>query len=143
MLKILLPVDGSPSAVRATQMLIDTLAWYKEAPSVDVVAVHLPVPRVPNMGSFVSKEMIQKYYDDECATMLAPSRKLLEDAGVTCRFHSLTGPVAETIVEQATNAGSNMIYMGTRGMSALANMALGSVTTRVLHLCHIPVVLIH
>jgi nucleotide-binding universal stress UspA family protein len=36
-----------------------------------------------------------------------------------------------------------MIYMGTRGMSALANMALGSVTTRVLHLCHIPVVLIH
>ena len=42
-----------------------------------------------------------------------------------------------------THAGSNMIYMGTRGMSALANMALGSVTTRVLHLCHIPVVLIH
>jgi len=41
------------------------------------------------------------------------------------------------------HAGSNMIYMGTRGMSALANMALGSVTTRVLHLCHIPVVLIH
>ena len=67
----------------------------------------------------------------------------LEAAGVTCTFHSLTGPVAETIVERATQAGSNMIYMGTRGMSALANMALGSVTTRVLHLCHIPVVLIH
>ena len=32
MLKILLPVDGSPSAVRATQKLIDTLGWYKEAP---------------------------------------------------------------------------------------------------------------
>ena len=143
MLKILLPVDGSPSAVRATQTLIDTLGWYKQAPSLDVVAVHLPVPRVPNMGSFVSKEMIQKYYDDECATMLAPSRKLLEAAGVACTFHSLIGPVAETIVERATQSGSSMIYMGTRGMSALANMALGSVTTRVLHLCHIPVVLIH
>jgi len=27
------------------------------------------------MGSFVSKEMIQKYYDDECAAMLAPKPK--------------------------------------------------------------------
>jgi len=27
MLKIVLPVDGSPSAVRATQTLIDTLGW--------------------------------------------------------------------------------------------------------------------
>jgi len=51
------------------------LRWYKEAPSLDVVAVHLPVPSVPNMGSFVSKEMIQKYYDDECAAMLAPKPK--------------------------------------------------------------------
>ena len=58
-----------------------------------------------------------------------------------CKFHSLTGPIAETIVERATHAGSNMIYMGTPGMSALPEY--GSVTTRVPHLCHIPVVLIH
>jgi len=32
---------------------------------------------------------------------------------------------------------------GDARMSAFANMALGSVTTRVLHLCHIPVVVIH
>jgi hypothetical protein len=34
-----------------------------------------------------------------------------------------------------------MIYMVTPGMSALPEY--GSVTTRVPHLCHIPVVLIH
>ena len=60
MLKILLPVDGSPSAVRATESLIETIGWYREAPSIDLVSVHLPVPRVPNLGSFVSKEMIQE-----------------------------------------------------------------------------------
>lgn len=143
MLKVLLPVDGSPSAVRATQKLIETLDWYREPPAIDVIAVHLPVPKVPNMGAFVSKDMIQKYYDDECAAMLMPSRTLLDAAGVTYSPHQLTGPVAETIVQQAAQLGSHMIYMGTRGMSALANMAMGSVTTRVLHLCHIPVVLIH
>ncbi|MGE5105399.1 MAG: universal stress protein [Betaproteobacteria bacterium] len=143
MLKVLLPVDGSASAVRATQKLIDTLAWYKEPPTIDVVAVHLPVPRVPNMGAFVSKEMIEKYYEDECEAMLAPSRKLLDAAGVKYTAHRLVGQIAETIVDRAAQSGSDMIYMGTRGMSALANMALGSVTTRVLHLSHIPVVLIH
>ncbi len=143
MLTVLLPVDGSPSALRATRKLIDTLNWYKEAPAIDLVAVHLPVPKVSNMGAFVSKEMIQKYYDDECDAMLAPSRKLFDAAGVTYTVHRITGQVAESIVERAAQSGSDMIYMGTRGMSALANMALGSVTTRVLHLCHIPVVLIH
>jgi nucleotide-binding universal stress UspA family protein len=142
MLKILLPVDGSPCAVRATQMLIEMIGWYREAPSIEVLSVHLPVPRVPNLGSFVSKEMIQKYYADECAAMLAPTLKLLDAAGVPYVSHALTGPIAETIVEKAKESGSNMIFMGTRGMSALANMALGSVTTRVLHLGHIPVVLI-
>ena len=143
MLKVLLPVDGSPSAVRATEKLIETLGWYKESPTVDVLAVHLPVPRVPNMGAFVSKDMIQKYYDDECAAMLAPSIKLLDAARIAYTSHALTGPIAETIVARANDAGSSMIYMGTRGMSALANMAMGSVATRVLHLSHIPVMLIH
>ena len=88
MLKLLLSVDGSPSAVRATQKLIETLDWYKERPSIDVVVVHLPVPRVPNMGAFVSKEMIQAYYNDECKAMLAPSRELLDKAGVAYRCTS-------------------------------------------------------
>jgi nucleotide-binding universal stress UspA family protein len=143
MLHVLLPVDGSPSAVRATEKLIETIAWYREPPEIDVLAVHLPVPRLPNMNAVVSEEMIQRYYDDECEAMLAPSRKLLDAAGVRYTAHRSVGPIAETIVEHATKAQSSMIYMGTRGMSALANMALGSVTTRVLHLCHIPVLLVH
>jgi nucleotide-binding universal stress UspA family protein len=143
MLKVLLPVDGSPSALRATQTLIETLGWYKDPPQIELVAVHLPLPKVPNMGAFVSKDMIQKYYDDECAAMLAPSRKLLDAADAKYTVHQLTGPIAESIVLQAKQSGASMIYMGTRGMSPLANMALGSVASRVLHLCHIPVMLIH
>jgi nucleotide-binding universal stress UspA family protein len=143
MLKLLLPVDGSPSSVRATTKLIETLDWYKETPTIDVVTVHLAVPRVPNLGAFVSKEMLQKYYDDECAAMLVPSRKLLDAAGVRYNVHQMVGPIAESIVEKATECGSDMIFMGTRGMSALGNMALGSVATRVLHIGHIPVVLVH
>jgi nucleotide-binding universal stress UspA family protein len=35
-----------------------------------------------------------------------------------------------------------MIYMGTRGMTALSNMMMGSIATKVVHLSPIPVVLV-
>lgn len=143
MLNVLLPVDGSASAARATQKLIETLGWYKERPKVDLLAVHLPVPRFPNMSMVTSEEMLERYYADECAMMLAPSKKALDAAGVAYTAHTLVGAIAESIIEQAKRSGSNMIYMGTRGMTALPNLALGSVATRVLHLAHIPVVLVH
>jgi nucleotide-binding universal stress UspA family protein len=75
--------------------------------------------------------------------MLAPSKKILDEAGVKFTAHTLVGSIAESIIKQAKRSRSNMIYMGTRGMTELSNMVLGSVATRVLHLANIPVVLIH
>ena len=143
MLKVLLPVDGSESSVRATEALIKTLAWYKEQPVIDLVTVHLAVPKLPNMNRVVSDDAIERYYAEESDAMLAPSTKTLDAASVTYTVHKLVGPVAETIVDHARQAGCDMIFMGTRGMTALSNMVLGSVATKVLHLAHIPVVLIH
>ena len=143
MLKVLLPVDGSESAARATQKLIATIGWYKEPPVIDLLAVHLAVPHYPNMSKVVSEQTLERYYRDEMEAMLAPSKKSLDAAGIEYTAHTLIGTTAETIVEHAKQSGSDMIYMGTRGMTALSNMVLGSVTTRVLHLAHIPVVLIH
>ena len=143
MLKILLPVDGSENAVRATQELIKTLDWYKKLPAVDLLAVHLPMPQLPNMDLVISNEMLEGYYAEETDNMVAACRKCLDAAGVKYTLTQRVGPIAESIVDQASQSGTNMIYMGTRGMTALANVLLGSVATRVLHLAHIPVVLIH
>jgi nucleotide-binding universal stress UspA family protein len=143
MLRVLVPVDGSESATRATQKLIETLGWYKEQPRVDLLAVHLPVPQFPNMRVVINNGMLDRYYTEECEVMLAPSKKALDAAGVEYTAHRLVGAIAESIIEHAKQLDSTMIYMGTRGMTALSNMILGSITTRVLHLAHIPVVLIH
>ena len=143
MLKVLLPVDGSESSARATAELIKTLDWYKERPTIDLVTVHLPVPRFPNMNMVVSDEALERYYTDECGNMLKASKDALDAAGVEYTVHKLVGLVAETIIDHARQSGCNLIFMGTRGMTALENMVLGSVATKVLHLAHIPVVLIH
>ena len=142
MLNILHPVDGSDNVVRATRKLIDTLGWYKEAPAIELLAVLLPVHRFPNMGIVVSDEMIERYYADEAQEMLAPSQIVLEAAGVAYTSRQKVGAIAESIVAQAELSRSDMICLGSRGRTGLANMVLGSVSSRVLHLAHIPVVLI-
>jgi nucleotide-binding universal stress UspA family protein len=95
------------------------------------------------MSVVINDGMLDRYYTEGCEAMLAPSKKALNAAGVEYTAYRLVGAIAETIVEQAKQLDSTMIYMGTRGMTALSNMILGSITTRVLHLAHIPVVLIH
>ena len=143
MLKLLLPVDGSETSIRDTEALIGMLAWYRERPAIELVAVHLPVPRLPNMRVVVSEEAIERYYAEETEAMIAPSRKALDAAGVTYTVQKLVGPIAETVVDHATRMRADMIVMGTRGMTALSSMVMGSVATKVLHLAHIPVLLIH
>ena len=144
MLKILLAVDGSESALRATRELVQAAALYREPPQVELVAVHLPVPHVGGFsGVVVTHEMIERYYAEEGGKMLASSRQLLDAAGIKYTPHILVGQIAQTIVEHAQRSGCRMIYMGTRGMTALSGVLMGSIATKVLHLAHIPVVLVH
>ena len=143
MLKILLAVDGSESATRATQKLIETAGWFKEPLEVELVTVHLPLPQVGGFsGAVVSHDMVEKYYSEEGGKALAPARKLLDAAGVRYVPHILIGEIAQTLVDHAQKTDCRMLYMGTRGMSAMSNLMVGSVATKVLHLCSVPVVLI-
>lgn len=144
MLKILLAVDGSENASRATQTLIETAGWYKEPLEVELVTIHLPLPHVGGFaGSVVSHDMVEKYYSEEGGKALAPARKLLDAAGVRYIPHILVGEIAPSLVSHAQKTGCKMLYMGTRGMSAVSNLMVGSVATKVLHLSTVPVVLVH
>ncbi len=142
-MKILLAVDGSEHSVRATRKLIETLGWYKEAPRIEVLTVHLPVPHIGGMGTVISHEMIERYYREEGETRLAGVKKELDAAGANYGTHVFVGPIAETIVEQSKKLGCDVICMGTRGMGAVPNVLLGSIATKVLHLSDVPVVLMH
>jgi len=98
---------------------------------------------VPHMGLVISQEMLDNYYREESEAMLARSSSVLDSVGVPYGTRWYIGPVAETIVEKAEDMKIDLIYMGTRGMTAIPSLILGSTTIKVLHLTHIPVVLIH
>jgi nucleotide-binding universal stress UspA family protein len=65
---------------------------------------------------------------------------LLVAAGIEHNAHILVGEVAPTIVEHAKRLSCQMTYMGTRGMTAISNLVLGSIAIKVLHLADVPVV---
>ena len=141
-MKILLAVDGSKHSQHAVDCLIEHANWYRKKPEVELVTVHLPVPKVGGLGGGVNKAQVQKYYQEEGEASLARAKKKLDAAKVPYTTRILVGPIAETLVAHAKSAGCDLIYVGTRGMSAAANALLGSTATKVLHLSTVPVLLV-
>ena len=141
LMKILIAVDGSEHALAAVQCVIDHSSWYRDKPSVELVTVHLPVPKLPGMSAVVGKEQLARYYREEGEARLAAAARKLEAAGISFAPHILVGSIAEQIVEHAEAAGCELICIGSRGMSDLSKALIGSTATKVLNLSRRPVLL--
>lgn len=141
-MKILLAVDGSKNSMDAVECLIEHANWYREQPTVELVTVHLPVPKLPNMGKVVGRKELERYYQEEGEGNLQRAAKRLKDAGIEFTPNVLVGPIAESISDFADKKKCDLILVGTRGMTATANALLGSTTTKLLHISKIPVLLV-
>lgn len=141
-MKIFLAVDGSKHSLKAVKRLIAHAGWYRESPQVELVYVHLPVPRLPRMSWVVSAKQIRQYYEKDGWAALSKAKKLLGASGIRYAARILVGPIAETIVREAVRTRSDLIMIGTRGMTAAASLLLGSTATKVLHLSNVPVLLV-
>ena len=140
-MKILLAVDGSKPSLAAVRLVVEHADWYREKPQIELVTVHLPVPKLGNMRAAVSKAQIERYYQEEGEANLAAAKKLLERSGLSYNARVLVGPVAETIVKQAKSSRCNLILIGTHGRTGIAGALLGSTATKVLHISDVPVLL--
>lgn len=137
-MRILIAVDGSKPSLKAVQKLVELADWFREPPQVELVTVHLPVPKVGN----VPKGQLERYYREEGEAMLAAAKKKLDAAGVPYETRILVGPVAESIVKHARERRCDLIYIGTRGMGELKSALIGSTATKVLHISDTPVLLV-
>jgi nucleotide-binding universal stress UspA family protein len=141
-MRILIAVDGSKNSLDAVDCLVGHASWYREKPVVELVTVHLPVPKLPRMGMAVGKGQIDRYYQEEGEARLAGAKKRLDKAAISYAPRILVGQIAESIVKHAKDKRCDLIYIGTRGMSALGKALVGSTATKVLHISEIPVLLV-
>lgn len=138
MLRVLIPIDGSENSLRTVSFVIRKAPLYKEPLEIHLLNVQHPFP-----GTISGvHEQAERYHHDEGTKALADARKALDAAGIKYLYHISVGDAAEVIARFVKDKNIEQVVMGTRGAGAVANMLLGSVATKVLHLVEVPVLLV-
>jgi nucleotide-binding universal stress UspA family protein len=133
--RILLAVDGSAPSGRATEVASD-LALKLGA---EVVVVNVREVEMVYAGA------VEFETSEEATNLVDQTVRTLKDEGVSARGEvhgSIFGRAARVILEVAEASDAGMIVMGSRGLSDLAGLVLGSVTHKGLHLAHVPVLVV-
>jgi nucleotide-binding universal stress UspA family protein len=139
-MKILVAIDGSPAALAALERLVGKLGLFRAAPRLTLIHVHPPIP-YKAAAAWVGKDVVERYYSEESDAALAPARDFLTAQGIDFEVDKRVGNPAEEIVARASAGDYDMIAMGTHGHTALANLVMGSVATRVLATSTVPLLL--
>ncbi|MCU0969324.1 MAG: universal stress protein [Rubrivivax sp.] len=139
-MKILVPVDGSSYTKKMLAYLAAHDEWLGGKHDYTVLTV---VPAVtPRAASVIDKAVLKAYYDDEAEKVFKPIRQFFARQGVKAAFSGKVGHAADTIAATAQKGEFDLIVMGSHGQSALGNLVMGSVATKVMAHCSTPVLLI-
>ena len=142
MRRVLIPIDGSETALRAVRRFA-ALAPHLQPTEVLLLNVQHPVAMNERVASGRPSELqsLEAPLREAGAKALAPATAALEKAGITHSGHVEIGDPAATIAEFASKHHCEHIIMGTHGLSAIASLVMGSVATKVLHFTSTPVML--
>lgn len=135
--KILLPVDGSEHSLHAAKHARGL------ARSMDSEIILLYCyGRMNLMLSGGGREEVEKELLEKGHQVLEPYRNLLREGGVAFSEKVVEGGAREGIVATANAENADCIVMGSRGLSDMEGMVLGSVAHRVLQYAKCPVLVV-
>jgi nucleotide-binding universal stress UspA family protein len=137
---ILVPVDGSANSLRALARAIAQAG--RNGATVHVLNVYQPPDDYGMVKAYLSRQRYREIAAERGKAALTPAIRKLRRSRVKHVSHIINGDIAETIARTARRLKCESIIMGTRGMSALGNLVLGSVANKVLHLTAVPVTLV-
>ena len=135
--KILVPVDFSPDADRAVEMATSLAKTFK-GHLVLLHAYHLPAQL-----AMPDQVMIpQEYWDgirEAAQRKLDEYREGAAKEGVKADLEIVAQAPSFAIQEAAESSGADLIVMGTRGLTGLKHVLLGSTAERTVRLSPCPV----
>ncbi len=132
---ILIAVDGSDHSRQGVSAAIEVAKKFKS----DVFVLHVRERDLGRAGAFPLET------SEEANRLVAETVKTLREAGISVNGEvhgAVTGHAARDIVETARTRDSDLIVMGSRGLSDIAGLLLGSVTHKVMPLAHTPVLVV-
>ncbi len=127
--KILIAIDGSEYSTK----VVDTAIDYVKMLSAEAVLVycHKKFPSIrgePHRSKGIATIL------QEAENLIAPHLKRLQEAGVQIEERLMEEPAGAMITNVAKIEKCDLIIMGSRGLSNLEGLIIGSVTHKVLNL---------
>jgi len=135
--RILVPVDFSTSS----QVAVDHAIGLARATGAEIHLLHCyPVsPGIATPYGPALPDVVFQSIREGAERRLAEVRRRVEEAGVTVSAHLTPEAAAFAIGETAEELGVDCIVMGTRGLSGLKHILLGSVAERTVRTAPCPV----
>ncbi len=133
--RILIAVDGSPYSAPAVSTTVEMATKFQS----QVYVLHVREHEHGRAGAFPLET------PQEALQLVAETVTALRVAGITAtgEVHgTVSGHAAKEIVDRAKTQGSDLIIIGSRGLSDIAGLFIGSVTHKVIQLTHIPVLVV-
>jgi nucleotide-binding universal stress UspA family protein len=139
-MKILIAVDGSAF----TKRMLAYLTAHDEFPGRghDYTVLHTVAPVPPRAAAALDKGTLDAYYDEEATKVFKPIRAFLGKQGLEAGYVHKVGHASDVIAQTAEKGKYGLLVMGSHGHGSLANLVLGSVATKVMAKCGVPVLLI-
>lgn len=140
-MKILLPVDGSENSMRAAEYLARLV---KSDPShqVTVLTVAYNVDPMMLYDSPVDMDKLKAESIKAHQLIANKAEVVFNNVSVPVKTEVVAGDPALAIAEYVEKNAIDKIIMGSRGLSNIKGILLGSVTRKVLHLTNVPVTII-
>jgi len=135
--KILVAVDGSKHAHKAAEYARGVARTQKA----DLELIFCP-GHIPTLVGGSAREKLEKELHEEGLKIIDQFADLCEGYDVCYNRIVKTGNPADVIIKHAEDNGFDLIVMGSRGLSDLEGIILGSVTHHVLQRTCCPVLII-
>jgi nucleotide-binding universal stress UspA family protein len=139
-MKILVAVDGSPFTKRMLAYLAAHDEWLGAHHAYTVLTVVPPVP--PRAAAVLDRQTLASYYRDEAEKVFKPIRAFFAKQRLEADFVAKQGPAGDTIATMADKGKFDLLVLGSHGHGVLGNLVMGSVATKVVASCGVPVLLI-
>jgi nucleotide-binding universal stress UspA family protein len=139
--RILLASDGSDNALRAAMAAGDLAKKYgAEVTMVNVFTP--PTDLVAIAGAPIVTVDVGELMESTQNAVARRTGKILDETGVKYEIRYEIGHPAESIIRVAEEEKAELIVLGSRGLSAIKSFFLGSVSDRVIHHAHCPVLIV-
>ncbi|WP_176442340.1 universal stress protein [Noviherbaspirillum humi] len=137
MANILIPIDGSLSALGAVKQVIKNSAFQPQPTTVRLLNVQPVFSK--HITRFLREREVHAFQTDRAERALAGAVGMLQQAGLPYSVHVRRGRIVEAILACCSETRCDRIVMGTAPKHALARWLQGSIINTVIARAHVPV----